>query len=70
MVRVVCLCALLAVGVHAQGARHSGVVDSGERAFVVDQVLAKLRASYIREDVARKMKQTSGPGRGPANTTA
>ena len=28
----------------------------GERAFVVDQVLAKLRASYIREDVARKIE--------------
>jgi len=56
MVRVLFLCALLAVGVHAQDARHSGVVDSNERDFVVDQVLAKLRASYIREDVARTIE--------------
>lgn len=49
------VCVLLTAALHAQSEHHSGAVDAGERSAVIDQVLGKLRESYVREDVARTM---------------
>jgi hypothetical protein len=49
------LLTLLGGAVSAQAERHSGLVDVDERTFVIDQVLGKLRASYVNEEIADQM---------------
>lgn len=46
------VCAILCAALGAQSA-HRDVVDAKERALVISQALARLRESYVSEDVAR-----------------
>jgi C-terminal processing protease CtpA/Prc len=50
------VCALLCAALGAQSVHHD-VVDANERALVVAQVLDRLRESYVREDVARRVER-------------
>jgi C-terminal processing protease CtpA/Prc len=50
------VCALLCAVLGAQSV-HRDVVDPNERALVVAQVLDRLRESYVREDVARRVEK-------------
>jgi retinol-binding protein 3 len=50
------VCAILCAALGAQ-AVHPDPVDANERALVINQVLEKLRETYVREDVARTVEQ-------------
>jgi len=50
------VCVLLCAALGAQSV-HRDVVDANERALVVNQILDKLRESYVREDVARTVEK-------------
>jgi C-terminal processing protease CtpA/Prc len=50
------LCALAGTNLHAQSARHSGLIDAEQRDFLVEQVLAKIREFYVSSDTAMKIE--------------
>src|SRR6185369_7837758 len=48
-------CALLCAALAAQPARQEDTLDEKARALIIDEVLASLHESYVREDIARQI---------------